>query len=168
LTELNAREYVATVLCIKFFIHQVCDLFIPVTRCEYAITRSHVLLNVYKIALMALKGGSNKNTCVVSEDGRFSGNPFSATFRTRNHGLISLSLSCLLLDCCYKIFICYETSKIKVLSLSNNILPFVCKGNANKEVHPPYTRKMRGLKVFVRCLFILDWYNKFRNLNVKF
>jgi len=65
LTELNARENLANVLCVKFFIHQDCGLFIPVTRCEYAITsKSHVLLNIYMTALMALKGGSNKNTCV--------------------------------------------------------------------------------------------------------
>jgi hypothetical protein len=63
LIELNAREYVATTLCVKFFIHQVCALFISVTRCEYAITnQSPVLFNVYMIALMGLKGGWNKNT----------------------------------------------------------------------------------------------------------
>ena len=45
-------------------------------------------------ALMVLKGGSNKNTCVGWEDGRFFGNPFSAKFRTKNHGLMSLSRVC--------------------------------------------------------------------------
>jgi hypothetical protein len=67
---LNSREYVATALCVKFFVHQVCGLFILVTRCEYAVTsQSPVLLNVYAIALMALRGGSNKNTCVGWEEG---------------------------------------------------------------------------------------------------
>jgi hypothetical protein len=46
------------------------------------------------IAIMALKGGSNKNTCVGWEDGKFFGNPLSATFQTKNHGLMFLSLVC--------------------------------------------------------------------------
>ena len=110
LPELNAREYVATVLCVKFLIHQVFGLFIPVKPCECAITsKPHVLLNVYMNTLMALKGSSNKNICVGWEDERFFDHPLSATFRTKNHGLMSLSvsLSSLLLDYCYKIFVCY-------------------------------------------------------------
>jgi hypothetical protein len=62
---------------------------------------------VYMNALMGLKGGSNKNTCVGWEDGRFFGNPLLATFRTNNHSLMPLSLSLLL--------VCYWITAIKYL-----------------------------------------------------